>query len=87
MNKYIIIYLNNTLVYSKWALNNYIGKVYKIFKHFNKRNLRFKLEKYYFHQKEVNFLKYIIKRNRVYIKPQKIILIKEWPKPINIIQV
>ena len=46
LDKYIIIYLDDTLVYSARVLNNYIGKVYKIFKYFNKKNLKLKLEKY-----------------------------------------
>ena len=48
-NKYIIPYLNNTLIYSGKALEDHKGKVYKIFKRFNKRNLKFKLKKYYFY--------------------------------------
>ena len=49
LNKYIIIYLNNTLVYFIKTLDNYIGKIYKIFRHFNEKNLRLKLEKYQFY--------------------------------------
>ena len=49
LDKYIIIYLNNILVYSIKALDNYIKKIYKIFRRFNKRNLKLKLKKYKFH--------------------------------------
>ena len=77
LDKYIIIYLNNILVYSGKALKNYIKKVYEVFKHFNKKNLKFKLKKYCFYQEEVDFLGYIIKRDGVCINPQKIILIRE----------
>ena len=49
LDKYIIIYLNNTLVYSTKALDNYIKKVYEILKHFNKKNLKLKLEKCWFY--------------------------------------
>ena len=87
LNKYIIIYLNNILVYSGKALKDYIKKVYKILRHFNKKNLKLKPEKYYFHQKKVNFLGYIIGRDKVRINPQKITLIKEWLKPTNIIKI
>ena len=49
LDEYIITYLDNILVYSDKALKDYIKKVYKIFKYFNKKNLRFKLKKYYFY--------------------------------------
>ena len=67
LNKYIIIYLDDILVYFARVLDNYIRKVYKVFRCFNKRNLRLKPKKYQFHQKEVEFLKYIIGRDRVCI--------------------
>ena len=37
LNKYIIIYLDNTLIYSGKALEDYMGKVYKVFRRFNKK--------------------------------------------------
>ena len=77
LNKYIITYLDNILIYSNKALKDYIKKIHKVFKYFNKKNLKFKPEKCYFHQKKVNFLKYIIRRDRVRINPQKIISIRE----------
>ena len=55
LDKYIIIYLNNILVYSSRALDDYIKKVYKMLRRFNKKNSRFKLEKCCFHQKISNF--------------------------------
>ena len=41
LDEYIIIYLNNILVYSNKALGDYIKKVYKILRYFDKRNLKF----------------------------------------------
>ena len=87
LDKYIIIYLDNILVYSAKALDNHIGKVYEVFRRFNKRNLKLKSKKYRFHQEEVEFLGYIVGRDKIYINPQKIASIKEWPKPANIIKV
>ena len=49
LDKYIITYLNNTLVYFVRALDNHIKKVYKILKRFSERNLKFKLKKCHFH--------------------------------------
>ena len=73
----MITYLDDILVYSGKALKDYVRKVYKMLKDFDKRNLRFRLEKYCFYQEEINFLKYIIGRDGVYINPQKIISIRE----------
>ena len=87
LDKYIIIYLNNTLVYSSGTLDNYIKKVYEVLRWFNKKDLRFKPKNYHFHREKVQFLQYIIRRNRVYINPQKVTLIKKWLKPTNITEV
>ena len=87
LDEYIIIYLDDTLVYSSRALDNYIKKVHKVLRRFNEKNLRFKLEKCRFYQEEIEFLKHVIGRNRVYINPQKVALVKEWLKPANITEV
>ena len=45
---------------------------------------KLKLKKCRFYRKEVEFLKYIIKRGGIYINLMKIITTKKWPTPINI---
>ena len=69
LDEYIITYLDNTLIYSNKILKDYIKKIYKMLKRFNKRNLKFKLKKCYFHQKKIEFLGYIIGRDGVCINP------------------
>ena len=69
LNEYMITYLDNILVYSSRVLEDYIKKIYKVLRCFNKKNLKFKLKKCQFHQKKVKFLRYIIRRNRIYINP------------------
>ena len=86
LDKYIIIYLNNTLVYSNKTLKNHIRKVHEVLKYFNKKNLKLKPKKCRFHQKEIKFLGYIIRKNGIYINPRKIALVKRWLRPINIIK-
>ena len=54
------------LVYSSGILENYKKKSHKLLRHF-KKNLKLKLKKYYFHQKKIDFLKYIIGRNKISI--------------------
>ena len=45
LDKYIIIYLDDILVYFNKILEDYIEKIHEIFRYFNKRNLRFKPKK------------------------------------------
>ena len=77
LNNYIIIYLNNILIYSKKTLKNYQNKIKKILFHFNKTELKFKLKKCRFYRKEIEFLKYIIGRNKIYINLIRITTVKE----------
>ena len=84
LDKYIIIYLDNILIYLNRILKDYIIKIKKILKQFNNRRLLFKPEKYKFHQTEIKFLRYIIKQEKIYIDLIKIKTILEWSTPTNI---
>ena len=42
------------------------------------RQLRYNLEKYKFYQKEVEFLRFIMKINRIQIDPEKVRKIFNW---------
>ena len=66
MNHFVIIYLNDILVYS-FILKQYVKHVNKILKRLNKRNLRIELKKYVFHREKIDFLNYIIERNETRI--------------------
>jgi len=44
LNQFVIIYLNNTIIYLKF-LKKYINYVFKILKYLNIKNLYFKLKK------------------------------------------
>ena len=60
LNRFVIIYLNDIIIYSN-ILKEYINYVFKILKCLNKRNLHLKLKKCEFHRKEINFLEFIVK--------------------------
>ena len=53
-------------------------------KYLNKRNLYFKLEKYKFYRKKVDFLKFVVKQYKVRINLKKLQAIKEQKLSINI---
>ena len=46
--------------------------------------MRYKLEKCEFYKKEVDFLEFIIRTNRIKIDPKKIQKVFNWPKPRNL---
>ena len=51
---YVIVYLNNILIFSK-IYEKYMKHIFKILKYLNKRNLLFKFEKCKFHKIEMKF--------------------------------
>ena len=61
---FIIIYLNNILIYSK-NKKQHTKHVRKILKALDKYSLRLKLKKCEFYKTKVNFLGYIVGTNRV----------------------
>jgi len=64
-----MIYLN--------ILKEHINHVFKVLKCLNKRNLHFKLKKCEFHQKEVNFLEFLVKQHKIRMNLKKLQTIKE----------
>jgi hypothetical protein len=72
----IIIYLN--------ILKEHVNHVFKILEYLNRRNLHLKLKKCEFHQKEVNFLKFVVKRHEVRMNFKKLQAIKEGKSFINV---
>ena len=59
LNQFIIVYLNNILVYSK-TKKKHVQHVRKILQTLKEVNLRIKSEKSEFHVQNVQFLKFII---------------------------
>ncbi len=76
LNRFVIAYLNNIIIYSN-ILKEYMNYIFKILKCLNKRNLYLKLKKCEFHRKEINFLKFVVKRHEVRINFKKLRAIKE----------
>ena len=80
INYFIIIYLNNVLIYFKLR-EDYYTYIKIIIKRLKKYKLYTKLSKCFFNIKEVEFLGFIIGFIRVKLDPNKILIIKKWPKP------
>jgi hypothetical protein len=77
LDDFIIIYLNDILIFTKRTKEEYIDKVRLILKKIRKYNLLLKSEKYEFFKKKVSFLGYIISTEEIRIDPDKIKTILE----------
>jgi hypothetical protein len=76
----MVIYLDNIFIYSKLG-EDYHAYVRIIIKRLRKHKLYAKLSKYFFNIKEVEFLGFIIGFIEIKLDPNKILIIKKWPKP------
>jgi len=79
INYFVVIYLNNILIYFKLK-EDYYTYIRIIIKRLKKHKLYTKLSKCFFNIKEVEFLRFIIGFIRVKLNPNKILTIKKWPK-------
>ena len=79
INYFIVIYLNNILIYSKLR-EDYYTYIRIVIKRLRKHKLYIKLSKCFFNIKEVEFLGFIIGFIRVKPDPNKILTIKKQPE-------
>ena len=73
---FVIIYLNDILIYSK-TLKKHVKLVQKILTCLMKRNLRLKSKKCEFHKKEIDFLKFIVKKHSIKINSTKLKIVQD----------
>ena len=80
INYFIVIYLNNILIYFKLR-KDYYTYIRIIIKRLKKYKLYIKLSKCFFNINKIEFLRFII--GFIIVKPDsnKILIIKKWPKP------
>jgi hypothetical protein len=76
---FIVIYLNNILIYSKPG-EDYYAYIKIVIERLRKHKLYTKLSKYFFNIKKVEFLGFIIGSIKVKPDPNKILIIKKWPE-------
>jgi hypothetical protein len=80
VNYFVVIYLNNILIYSKPG-EDYYAYIRIVIERLRKHKLYTKLSKYFFNIKKVKFLGFIIGSIKVKPDLNKILTIKKWPKP------
>ncbi len=76
LNQFVIIYLNDIIIYLK-ILKEYVSYIFKVLKCLNIKNLHLKLKKCEFHQKKIDFLKFVVKRYEIRMNLKKLRAIKE----------
>ena len=89
LDVFIIVYLNDILIYIKDPGQPHIEAVHWILDQLRKYSLFANLKKCYFHQDEIHFLGYVVSSKGINIKTKKIEVFKEWlePKSVQDIQV
>ena len=76
LNRFVIAYLKDIMIYLK-ILKEHVSHVFKVLKYLNRRNLHLKFEKCEFHQKEIDFLEFVVKRYEVHMNFEKLRAIKK----------
>ncbi len=76
LDRFVIAYLNDIMIYSK-ILKKHVSYVFKVLECLNIKNLHLKLKKCEFHQKKINFLKFVVKQYEVRMNLKKLQAIKE----------
>jgi len=76
LNQFVITYLNDIMIYSK-ILKKHVSYVSKVLECLDRRNLHLKSKKCEFHQEEVDFLRFVVKRYEVRMNLEKLQTIKE----------
>ena len=83
LNEFVIVYLNDILIYSKNKKQHH-EHVKKVLKKIQRIGFFVKSKKCAWNVTEVEFLKHIIITERIRMNPKKIKAIMKWPTPKNI---
>ena len=89
LNIFVIVYLDDILIYIKDPEQPHIKVVCWILNQLQKCSFFANLKKCWFHQDEVRFLEYMVLSKRISIKAKRIEIVKDWPelKSVRNIQV
>ena len=83
LDKFIIAYLNNIIIYFKIKKEHYKHIKWVLQRLVNKK-MPIAIKKYKFHTTKTKFCKFIIKLKKLSIDPKKIKAVLKWQKPSNI---
>ena len=86
LNRFAMAYLDDITVYSK-TLGEHVNHVKQVLETLANQSLRLKPSKCEFHKKEIEYLNYIVGKEKIKISLEKIQKILEWPTPITVKEV
>ena len=84
LNIFIIIYLDDILIYTKDPSQGHIDGVWWVLELLRKNGLFANLKKCCFHQDEVRFLRYVVSTQRIQMEDEKIKAVKNWLEPKSV---
>ena len=77
---FIIVYLDNILIYIKNPKQFYVKIICLVLDKLQKYSFFANLKKYWFHQKEICFLEYVVLSKKISMEAIKIKIVKDWLK-------
>ena len=81
---FVIVYLDDILIYTDDDGDRYVAAIQWMLEQFRKFLLFANLKKCWFHQKEVQFLDYVVFSKSIRMEDKKIEAVKQWPEPQSI---
>ena len=78
LGKFVIIYLDDTLIFSK-TLEDHMMHIWKVFEKLKEENLLINLKKCSFVKKELVYLGFVVSSEGLKMDPKKVKAILEWP--------
>ncbi|KAL9281200.1 putative nucleotidyltransferase, Ribonuclease H [Arabidopsis thaliana] len=82
LDEFVIIFIDDILVYSKSPEEHEVH-LRRVMEKLREQKLFAKLSKCSFWQREMSFLGHIISAEGVSVDPEKIEVIRDWPRPTN----
>ena len=71
LDRFAMTYLDDIIIYFK-TIKKYVAHVKKVLEALASRSLRLKTSKYKFHKKEIEYLGYIVRKEKIKMSPEKI---------------
>jgi hypothetical protein len=87
LDNFVIVYLDDILVYTKGSLEEHIEQVRLVLKELLANGIHCNLDKCQFHVQKVSFLGFIITPDGISMDPERIATIVEWPVPTCILDI
>jgi hypothetical protein len=82
LDDYCIVYLDDILIFSQTE-EEHERHVHEVLRRLEQHDLYVKLSKCSFHEREVNFLGFIVGQNGIRINPERSRTVADWPVPVS----